>query len=685
MGFGNNGSAYPFRIDSVLSKGSPSPQPSPKGRGRRLAWWSTKPESFLLGENGLSCSLSLWERVGRGTALKRLRPHRRCEKYSAAEVKPRRSFLIGAPIGLESLLLAVWFLLPASSAVSAATYVVAQRHPKASDSGPGTAEQPWKTLSAAAEHAAPGDQVLIQDGDYRETVVVKASGTKDAPIRFEAAPGAHVLISGADRLSGWKRIAGGPPVYQVHWPYRFNTWSKNMTHPDDEYHRLIGRCEQVICEGYLLRQVLESNQLAPGTFYADCPNQTLSAWDIGGRDLNGILVEASTRQELLRVTGEYVEWRGTTFRYAANAAQHGAVVLAGSHDALEDCVVERMNSSGAGFLAPDQAVRGCVFRDNGQIGFGANGAHDLLLTGCLVENNNVKGFDRGWEAGGDKLVLSRGAVLERSRFLRNRGSGIWFDIGNERCIVRQCLIADNEDSGIFDEISYGLLAQDNVIVGNGFAETRGAWGAQAGIVLSSSPESVVERNLILGNREGFDFREQLRTTPRIGDRHETPVWNHNEIVRYNLIACNRDAQIWGWFDLADDRHWSAEAGRPATAAQASTPQADFAAAYKASTASGQPQGLTLKDLDLRFEHNRYFAPSAQAWFHWGVTWRRHRSYSDLEDFQKELGVDTGSQVFEPTFADPAGLDFRFDTQTMARIRECYPQGAVPGVLLGVRP
>jgi len=52
-----------------------------------------------------------------------------------------------------------------------------------------------------------------------------------------------------------------------------------------------------------------------------------------------------------------------------------------------------------------------MFRDNGQLGFGANGAHPLLFTECRVENNNTKGFDRGWEAGGDKLVLCRGAIL----------------------------------------------------------------------------------------------------------------------------------------------------------------------------------------------------------------------------------------------------------------------------------
>ena len=581
--------------------------------------------------------------------------------------------------------LAGWLCLASVPALHGANYEVAQRHPHADDSGPGTPEQPWKSLRSAAEHVTAGDRVLIRDGEYRELVVVKASGRSDAPIRFEAAPGAQVVVTGADRLKGWSRVANGPPIYQIQWPHRFNTWSKNMTHPDDAYHRLIGRCEQVINEGYPLRQVLEFNQLAPGTFYADTEHQTLFAWDTGGRDLNTILTEASTRQELLRVTGEYVEWRGVIFRYAANAAQRGAVALAGSHDKLENCVLEGMNSSGAAFTAPGQVVRGCVFRDNGQLGFGANGANDLLLSGCLVENNNVKGFDRGWEAGGDKLVLCRGAVLERSRFVHNRGNGIWFDIGNENCTVRQCLIADNEDSGIFDEISYGLRAQDNVIVGNGFAATRGAWGAQAGIVLSSSPESILERNLIVGNREGFDFREQNRTTPRIGDRREVPVWNHDEIIRHNVIAYNRDGQIWGWFDMTDERHWPAEAVREGASSKSAALAADLAAPYKADGSAGQPRGLQLKDLHLRFEENVYFASTGQGWFEWGVTWRRHRSYSSLEDFRSHLGLDSGSQVFDPEFADPSARDFRWKPEFMTRERQSYPQGSIPGALLGALP
>jgi hypothetical protein len=71
-----------------------------------------------------------------------------------------------------------------------------------------------------------------------------------------------------------------------------------VVHPADEYHRLIGRCEQVAMDGYLLRQVLSASQLAPGAFFVDVTHQTLLVWDNGSRDLNKT----------------HVAWRTTTRR-----------------------------------------------------------------------------------------------------------------------------------------------------------------------------------------------------------------------------------------------------------------------------------------------------------------------------------------------------------------------------------
>ncbi len=519
-------------------------------------------------------------------------------------------------------------------------------------------------ISEAVARLEPGDTAILHAGTYRELVVVEKSGTPEQPIAIRAAEGEMVCLTGADRLTDWSPIPGADRIYSTPWPHKFVAWNKSYTHPNDDYHRLIGRCEQVFINGYALGQVLERDKLTRGTFFVDLDAQRLYVCPADNQEItkSKTLMEASTRDQILRVKGSYIVVKGIRFRYAANRAQQGAVQFSGDHATAEDCTFEYTNASGASFTGKEIVVRHCIFQHNGQLGFGASRAHGLRLTGCTVRNNNTKGFDRGWEAGGDKICLTRGAVLEDSVFVENRGNGIWFDIGNEDCEVRNCLIADNENAGIFYEISYGLHAHDNVIVGNGLAFTPGAWGAAAGISLSSSPGCTIERNLILGNKEGFDFREQLRSTPRIDSRKPEPVWNHDQIIRHNVLAYNRDAQVWGWFDIADERHWPKS--------------------MQSAQKSSQPPGLSLEDLKLIFEGNLYWPGPGQDLFNWGVTWKKCRRYANLDDLRKELTVDHRSEVIEFHVKDYSALDFCVPADCPAVIAGCYPQGAVPGVKVG---
>jgi hypothetical protein len=542
-----------------------------------------------------------------------------------------------------------------------------------------------RTISEAATKAEPGDTVVIHDGIYRETVTVEKSGTAEKPIRFQAALGENVIITGAVEIRNWRKEPGGEHVFSAPWPHRFIGWSKTGTHPDDDFHKMIGRCEQVFIFGYPLLQVLDRARLSRGTFYVDLDAKRIYVCPRDGADLSKELplVEASARQMLWRSKGAYVHLRGIRFRFAANMAQHGAAQFEGDRGVVEDCVFESMNSEGATFAAEGLVVRRCIFQNNGQLGFHASRAHNLLFSECIVRDNNVKGFSRGWEAGGDKLVYCRGAVLERSQFVANRGSGIWFDVGNENCVVRNCLIADNEDAGIFYEISYGLHAHDNVIVGNGFGETPGSWGAASAISLSSSPNCVIERNLMVGNREGFNFREQNRKTSLIDDKNERWIWNHDQCIRNNVMALNRDAQVRGWFDIDDGRHWPA-ALQDAVEKEKGKGKAarDRAADYLARGTAGAPVGLTLEKLNLAFENNLYCAQPWQGLFHWGVEWGRHKKYANLEDVRSELKLERGSRTADFRVEDHLARDFRVPADSPALKMGCYPKGDVPGVTLG---
>ncbi len=586
------------------------------------------------------------------------------------------------------LLLAGSLICPTAHAV---VYTVDARESVGSDSNPGTAARPFKTIGRAAGLVKAGDTVRMRTGVYREAVTIAASGTAAAPITFEPDMAAVVVVTGADVVGGLEKASGpaGANLYSTPWEHRFVAWSKTSTHPDDDWHLMIGRAEQVFVSGHPMHQVLDRSQLSRGSFYVDLDAKRLYVWDRANQPLAGgwgpPLVEASARETLWEAEGAYVVTRGIRFRYAANHAQQGAVLLSGDHTTLEDCVVEQTNSIGATFTGRHVVVRSCTFRENGQMGFSAYRAHDLLFTDCLVEGNNTKGFNRGWEAGADKLVLTRRAVLERSRFLRNHGNGVWFDIGNEDCEVRNCLIADNDDAGIFYEISYGLHAHDNVIVGNGLAYNPGGWGANGGIALSSSPRGLIERNLLVGNREGFQFREQGRRTDRIDGKpgEDVAIWNHDSTIRNNAIVRNVDWQVGGWFDIATKDHWP-RAMQGSIGGGGGRAGADVAREYVSADSREKPTMLALEDLKLIFSGNVYDMAPGQGFWQWGTSWRDHRRYDTQGQVLAELHLDQQGRVAPVVFADVLTRDFRVPVGSPLIAARCYPRGEVPGVRLGTQ-
>ncbi|MBN1341948.1 MAG: right-handed parallel beta-helix repeat-containing protein [Phycisphaerae bacterium] len=126
----------------------------------------------------------------------------------------------------------------------AAEYYVA---PDGSDANPGTKAKPMRTLKRAAESVEPGDTCLVRSGTYRETIRFRGSGQPGRPIRFTAAPGETVVLSGTQRIAGpWKVYKGkihqarvksdfiqlfvdGRMMVEARWP--------NMQFPEDLWDR----------------------------------------------------------------------------------------------------------------------------------------------------------------------------------------------------------------------------------------------------------------------------------------------------------------------------------------------------------------------------------------------------------------------------------------------------------------
>ena len=93
--------------------------------------------------------------------------------------------------------IALALALACATCAAASEYCVA---PSGDDANPGTAGKPFATVQHAADMMKAGDTCRIRGGVYRETVNVKASGAPGKPIRFVAAEGEEVTLSGAEPI-----------------------------------------------------------------------------------------------------------------------------------------------------------------------------------------------------------------------------------------------------------------------------------------------------------------------------------------------------------------------------------------------------------------------------------------------------------------------------------------------------
>jgi alpha-L-arabinofuranosidase len=87
-----------------------------------------------------------------------------------------------------------------ATAAAASEYHVAAT---GNDANPGTQVKPFKTISAAAKVAQPGDTVTVHAGTYHERVNPPRGGpSDDKRIVYQAAPGEKVIITGSEVVKG---------------------------------------------------------------------------------------------------------------------------------------------------------------------------------------------------------------------------------------------------------------------------------------------------------------------------------------------------------------------------------------------------------------------------------------------------------------------------------------------------
>ena len=91
---------------------------------------------------------------------------------------------------------------------------------KGNDDHVGSRDKPFRTVSAAARIAQPGDVITVHAGTYRERVTPLHGGESDQRrITYQAAPGEEVIVKGSEVVRDWKRFKGG--VWKATLPNSF--------------------------------------------------------------------------------------------------------------------------------------------------------------------------------------------------------------------------------------------------------------------------------------------------------------------------------------------------------------------------------------------------------------------------------------------------------------------------------
>lgn len=87
---------------------------------------------------------------------------------------------------------------------------------RAAPNGDGT-DGPVRTLGRAAGLVRPGDTCFLRGGVYNETLRPAGSGTRGKPITFRNYQTERAILSGADRVSGWRKAGRGIWTAPVGW------------------------------------------------------------------------------------------------------------------------------------------------------------------------------------------------------------------------------------------------------------------------------------------------------------------------------------------------------------------------------------------------------------------------------------------------------------------------------------
>lgn len=420
----------------------------------------------------------------------------------------------------------------------------------ASDSNPGTAESPLKSLSGAVKRAVgKPTRILIHAGVYREYVKVEEGS--DILILESVRPGAAIL-SGSEVYDQWTKDSSG--VLSHAWSKSWGLGNENGWWGSTAYNR---RREMVFVNGQRMQQVcdeqgkpVETSRLNPGEFTvqdaAEAEPGKIWLNPPAAAQLQPGSIEVTERgvdsgytiasRPLLEVAAHSnLILRGLVVRHCANYIKFGpAVHLIGgfpkdadrlpSNVLVENCLITQNNGIGMEISNyRDVTVRHSQFNENGERGAGSVQVgnepehtpgtvvkpRNYLFEDCQFNSNNWRMVGT-WgdmnDSAGFKMFGQNinGYTFLRCQFNRNLANGFWQDYGGSNVVLDHCIAEENRGGaaggyGVLNEMTRGPFTLRHCLIRN---------NGNSGFISSGAPGVVLENNVICYNSQDVKFNDQ---------------------------------------------------------------------------------------------------------------------------------------------------------------------------------
>lgn len=428
----------------------------------------------------------------------------------------------------------------AAAAPSTASYVSTT----GSDSNPGTAAAPYRTLANALSKVKAGGAIVMRGGVYREGAGGYATGgtkyySRLSGVTIQAAVGETVWLDGTEVVANWTAAASGR--WSTSWstptlcageyyntPYASSTSQCNT--PDAiRGQTTLGDPQMLFRDGVELKEVASLAQVTADTFYYDWAAKTMHI----GFNPAGRTVEITKQAQALafyQPTNLNLRNIGIR-RFASNSrgnATGAALLLNGGTNVNLDGVVVR-NNAGAGILSwatRNLKLSRTIVSYNGANGMNFAGSQpklatdpsvrdDVVIEYSLIERNNADAFSvqcqTGCSAAGVKMVEAVGVTVRYSSINNNGGgqaSGWWCDLNCVDAKVYGNRFVGNALHAIIYEASDKAIIASNIISVNGWGSNMYGGGYA---LMIGSPNVSIWNNTITNNKMGVFLYDDPRS------------------------------------------------------------------------------------------------------------------------------------------------------------------------------